>query len=89
MASNRLRDLDSATLHPYTNLRKHEQAGPLVAVRGEGVRIFDDAGRSYIDAMAGLWCASLGFSQARLGEAAKRQMNELGFYHQFTHKAHD
>ena len=89
MSSNRLRDLDRALLHPYTNLRKHEQAGPLVAVRGEGVRIVDDAGRSYIDAMAGLWCASLGFSQARLGEAAKRQMNELGFYHQFTHKSHD
>jgi len=89
MSSNRLRDLDRSLLHPYTNLRKHEQAGPLVAVRGEGVRIVDDAGRSYIDAMAGLWCASLGFSQARLGEAAKRQMNELGFYHQFTHKSHD
>jgi 4-aminobutyrate--pyruvate transaminase len=89
MSSNSLRDLDRALLHPYTNLRKHEQIGPLVAVRGEGVRIFDDAGRSYIDAMAGLWCASLGFSQARLGEAAKRQMNELGFYHQFTHKSHD
>ena len=89
MSSNRLRDLDRALLHPYTNLRKHEQTGPLVAVRGEGVRIYDDAGRSYIDAMAGLWCASLGFSQARLGEAAKRQMSELGFYHQFTHKSHD
>ena len=62
MSSNSLRDLDRALLHPYTNLRKHEQTGPLVAVRGEGVRIFDDAGRSYIDAMAGLWCASLGFS---------------------------
>jgi 4-aminobutyrate--pyruvate transaminase len=89
MSSNRLRDLDRATLHPYTNLRKHEEIGPLVAVRGEGVRIFDDSGRSYIDAMAGLWCASLGFSQPRLGEAAKRQMETLGFYHQFSHKAHD
>ena len=89
MTSNRLRDLDRATLHPYTNLRKHEQTGPLVAVRGEGVRIFDDAGRGYIDAMAGLWCASLGFSEPRLGEAAKRQMETLGFYHQFSHKAHD
>lgn len=89
MTSNRLRDLDRATLHPYTNLRKHEQAGPLVAVRGEGVRIFDDAGKPYIEAMAGLWCASLGFSEPRLGEAAKKQMETLGFYHQFSHKAHD
>jgi 4-aminobutyrate--pyruvate transaminase len=89
MSSNRLRDLDRATLHPYTNLRKHEQTGPLVAVRGEGIRIFDDSGRGYIDAMAGLWCASLGFSEPRLGSAAKRQMEQLGFYHQFSHKAHD
>lgn len=89
MSSNALRDLDRATLHPYTNLRRHEEIGPLIATRGEGVRIFDDAGRGYIDAMAGLWCASLGFAEPRLGEAARRQMAELGFYHQFSHKAHD
>ncbi len=89
MSSNTLRDLDRATLHPYTNLRRHEEIGPLIATRGEGVRIFDDSGRGYIDAMAGLWCASLGFAEPRLGEAAKRQMGELGFYHQFSHKAHD
>jgi 4-aminobutyrate--pyruvate transaminase len=89
MMSNRLRDLDSATLHPYTQLRRHEQNGPLVITRGEGVRVFDESGRSYLEGMAGLWCASLGFSEPRLAEAAARQMNRLGFYHQFTHKAHD
>ncbi len=90
MSSNRLRDLDiGATLHPYTQLRRHEQVGPLVITRGEGVRVWDDAGRDYIDAMAGLWCAALGFSEPRLAEAAAQQMRRLGFYHQFTGKAHD
>ncbi len=90
MGSNALRDKDLAyTLHPYTNLRAHESRGPLVLVRGQGVRVFDDQGKGYIEAMAGLWCASLGFSEPRLAEAARRQMETLPFAHQFSHKAHE
>ncbi|HIJ37565.1 MAG TPA: aspartate aminotransferase family protein [Rhodospirillaceae bacterium] len=90
MISNSLRDKDLAyALHPYTNLRAHERKGPLVMTRGQGVRVFDEQGKAYIDAMAGLWCASLGFSEPRLAQAAERQMARLPFYHQFSHKAHD
>ena len=67
------RDL-RAVLHPYTNLRAHEQTGPLVMTRGEGVYVFDDQGREYIEGMAGLWCCALGFSETRLADAAARQM---------------
>ncbi|MCG8508566.1 MAG: aminotransferase [Rhodospirillales bacterium] len=71
-------------LHPFTDLRRHGEKGPLVIVRGEGVRVFDEAGRGYIDTMSGLWCASLGFSQPRLAEAGRRQLETLPFYHSFT-----
>jgi 4-aminobutyrate--pyruvate transaminase len=76
-------------LHPYTNLKIHEDVGPLVIERGEGVHVFDDSGKAYIEGMAGLWCTSLGFGEERLVEAAMRQMRKLPFYHAFTHKAHD
>ena len=76
-------------LHPYTNLKTHEDVGPLVIERGEGVHVFDDSGKAYIEGMAGLWCTSLGFGEERLVEAATRQMRKLPFYHAFTHKAHD
>ncbi len=76
-------------LHPYTDLRAHQSVGPLVIARGEGVRVFDDAGKPYIDAVAGLWCASLGFSNERLVEAAAAQMRRLPFYHSFTAKSHE
>ncbi len=76
-------------LHPYTDLRAHQDVGPLVISRGEGVRVFDDAGKSYIDSVAGLWCASLGFSNERLVEAAAAQMRKLPFYHSFTAKSHE
>src|SRR5512144_1606211 len=73
-------------LHPATNLRQLQTDGPLVITRGEGVYVFDDEGRRYLEGMAGLWCASLGFSERRLAEAAYRQMCELPFYHSFAGK---
>ena len=73
-------------LHPYTQLRELEREGPLVIVRGEGVRVFDENGNAYIEGMAGLWCASLGFSEKRLVEAATRQMGTLPYYHSFSGK---
>ncbi|MBI4966715.1 MAG: aspartate aminotransferase family protein [Rhodospirillales bacterium] len=89
MRSNSLRDADIASvLHPYTNLKLHPEKGPLVIVRGEGVRVFDESGQAYIEGMAGLWCASLGFGETRLAEAAKRQMERLPFAHLFNHKSH-
>ena len=76
-------------LHPYTDLKAHLETGPVVMRRGEGVRVWDDSGREYIDALAGLWCASLGFSNERLVEAAARQMRTLPFYHSFAAKSHE
>ena len=73
-------------LHPYTQLRQFEKEGPLVIVRGEGVQVFDEHGKAYIEGMAGLWCASLGFSERRLADAAYRQMTTLPYYHTFSGK---
>ena len=73
-------------LHPYTQLRQLEKDGPLVIVRGDGVHVFDEQGNRYIEGMAGLWCASLGFSESRLVAAAQRQMQILPYYHSFSGK---
>ncbi|MEW5727401.1 MAG: aspartate aminotransferase family protein [Pseudomonadota bacterium] len=82
-------DADVAHLfHPYTNLARHAETGPLVITRGEGVRVFDESGKDYIEGLAGLWCTALGWGEERLVEAAARQMRELPFYHLFTSKAH-
>ena len=61
-------------LHPFTNLSAHENDGPMVITRGEGVWVWDDAGKRYLEGLAGLWCTSLGFSKPRLVEAAPRQL---------------
>ncbi|MBW4025130.1 MAG: aspartate aminotransferase family protein [Proteobacteria bacterium] len=86
--STAARDIASV-FHPYTDQRAHAENGPVVISRGQGVRVLDDAGKSYIDVVAGLWCASLGFSNERLVKAAETQMRALPFYHAFASKSHE
>lgn len=74
-------------LHPYTDAKRHEEIGPLVIERGEGIYVHDIHGHRYIEAMAGLWSVGVGFSEPRLVAAATRQMEKLPFYHIFGHKA--
>ncbi|MEP9373705.1 aspartate aminotransferase family protein [Mesorhizobium sp. KR1-2] len=75
-------------LHAYTNMRRHQEVGPLIIEKGDGIYVEDNTGKRYIEAMAGLWSVAVGFSEPRLVEAATRQMKQLPFYHNFTHKSH-
>ncbi len=88
LAPNSIAARDVAhTLHPYTNLALHEERGPLVITRGEGIYVWDDDGRQYIEGLAGLWCVSLGFNEPRLVEAARRQLEVLPYSHTFAHRS--
>lgn len=75
-------------LHSYTDARKHEDAGPLVIEKGDGIYVEDNNGKRYIEGLAGLWSVAVGFGEKRLVEAAARQMEKLPYYHTFTHKTH-
>jgi 4-aminobutyrate--pyruvate transaminase len=83
-----VRDIETL-VHPYTNLDAFRANGPLVLERGEGVWVYDRAGKGYIEGMAGLWCNALGHGNEELADAAARQMRKLPFAHLFSGKSHD
>ncbi len=83
-----VRDIETL-VHPYTNLATHREVGPLVLERGEGVFVYDSAGKGYIEGMAGLWCTALGYSNQELVEVAAEQMRKLPFTHIFSGRSHD
>jgi adenosylmethionine-8-amino-7-oxononanoate aminotransferase len=56
-----------------------DQEVPLI-VRGEGARIFDAHGRSYLDGLAGLFTVQAGHGRTELVEAASRQMAQLPYF---------
>jgi len=72
-----------AQLFPFTDPRTAEMSAPKIMVSGEGCYVTDTQGQRYLDAVAGLWCASLGFSSERLIAAAIAQLNALPYYHSF------
>jgi 4-aminobutyrate---pyruvate transaminase len=88
LSNSQTRDAE-ALLHPYSNAVALRETGVQMIERGEGVRVFDEAGRPYIEAMAGLWCCGLGFGNAELVETAREQMSRLPYYHLFGGKSHE
>ena len=50
-------------------------------VRGEGCYLWDETGKRYLDALAGLFSVNIGYSYGEeIGQAALAQMRELPFY---------
>jgi 4-aminobutyrate--pyruvate transaminase len=76
-------------LHPFTDVRRHEEEGPHIIARGDGVYLYDLDNNRYIDATSGSSSASLGYSEKRLVEAATSQLRKLPFQHVFIHKSHE
>jgi 4-aminobutyrate--pyruvate transaminase len=83
-----VRDIETL-IHPYTQLAGFRDTGPLVLERGEGVWVYDTAGKAYLEGMSGLWCTSLGHGNAELAEVAAAQMKKLAFSPLFSGKSHD
>jgi len=73
-------------VHGYGNLAMLEETPPIVITRGDGVHVFDDDGKEYIEGVAGMWCANLGFSEQALVDAAVEQFRQLPYYHSLIDK---
>jgi 4-aminobutyrate---pyruvate transaminase len=83
-----VRDIETV-LHPYTNLARHRETGPLILNEGRGIYLYDDKGKRYIEGMAGLWCTALGYGNDEIAEAGAQAMRKLSFTHAFGGKSHD
>jgi adenosylmethionine-8-amino-7-oxononanoate aminotransferase len=70
--------------HLWMHFARHsvyEEGGQVpIMVRGEGCRVWDEAGRSYLDGLAGLFVVQAGHGRRELAEVAARQAGELAFF---------
>ncbi len=72
----------SALWHPFADMGA--VAGrELTIVRGEGVHLWDDAGRRYLDGSSSLWYANVGHGNREIGAAIAAQLAELETFHVF------
>jgi len=64
----------------FSRMGAYQQEPPPVIVRGEGARIFDDRGRSYLDGLSGLFVVQAGHGRRELAEAAAKQAETLAYF---------
>lgn len=53
---------------------------PPIITRGDGVRIFDDRGKSYLDGLSGLFTVQVGHGRDELAQAAAQQAGTLAYF---------
>lgn len=66
--------------HPFADMARVAAGGELVLERAEGVWIWDEQGRRYLDSTAGLWYCNAGYGREEIAEAAARQLRTLAAY---------
>ena len=72
----------NALWHPFADMGA--VAGrEVVLVRGEGVFVWDDGGRRYLDGAASLWYANVGHGRREIADAIVAQLRELESFHVF------
>lgn len=73
--------LDKAhVLHGNTNLREFVNGkGYLCLVKGDGVYVWDNDGKQYIDGFAGLWNTNVGHGRREIIQAVAAQMEEIPY----------
>lgn len=70
----------------FSDLRRARLERPMVVTGGRGIFIIDENGKEYLEASSSFYCAALGYSDARLIEAATRQLTQMPFYTSAQHR---
>jgi len=71
----------TAKRHLWGHFARHgADITPPMIIRGEGVHIYDDQGKQYIDGLSGLFVVQVGHGRKELAEAAAKQAEQLAFF---------
>src|SRR5919109_4861297 len=69
--------------HPVADMHAVATSGELILDRGEGVHVWDEAGRRYLDATASLWYCNVGYGRTEIADAVAEQLRTLPAYSTF------
>ena len=80
----RRKDLEHV-VHPWTDFASFKDEGSLVLAESEGCTIIDSDGKSYIDAIGGLWCVNIGYGREEMAQAIADQARRIPYFSSFGH----
>lgn len=71
---------DMARDHLWMHFAGVGGQGPTVIERGDGCYVWDESGKKYLDALAGLFVTQIGHGRSELATAASKQAEQLGYF---------
>ncbi len=82
---NDIRDvIEADRAHVWHHLMQHkslETNDPRIFVEGRGMRLWDAAGREYLDALSGgVWTVNVGFGRTSIADAVRDQLVRLNYF---------
>lgn len=63
--------------HPCSQMKDYEELPPIIIDHGEGVRLYGEDGKDYIDIVSSWWCNLLGHCNPKINAAVKEQIDRL------------
>ena len=87
MLSNDMRHVTEADrAHVWHHLLQHkslETSDPRIIVRGKGMRVWDQHGKEFLDAVSGgVWTVNVGYGRESIANAVRDQLIELPYFAQ-------
>ncbi len=70
--------------HPMGHQNNSDENMPAIIAKAEGVVIEDLDGHKTVDAVGGLWCVNLGYSNNVIKDAIAKQLYDLPYYSAFS-----
>ncbi|MDR0614602.1 MAG: aminotransferase class III-fold pyridoxal phosphate-dependent enzyme, partial [Lactobacillales bacterium] len=73
--------------HPCSQMKDYKDLPPIVIERGEGVYLYDNNGKRYLDIISSWWCNLLGHTNSVISQKIKKQLDRLEhvIFANFTH----
>lgn len=70
-------------LHPWADLSALGRQDPLVMCEARGIEVTDSLGRTYLDAIGGMWCVTVGYGRQELIDAMAAQARKIPYFTPF------
>ncbi|WP_121661999.1 adenosylmethionine--8-amino-7-oxononanoate transaminase [Metabacillus litoralis] len=74
--------------HPCSQMKDYEEFPPIVIKKGDGIYLYDENGKQYMDVVSSWWVNLFGHSNQRISQALSQQAFELEhvIFANFTHE---
>ncbi|MEM9330576.1 MAG: aminotransferase [Pseudomonadota bacterium] len=71
-------------VHPWESMEAAGAYRRTFAERAEGIYLYDENGKRYIDAPGGMWAVQIGYGREDMADAIAQQVKNLAYFSPFT-----